>query len=173
MSTPEEVVLGLAQGVGQSVGETAGRRVEERGKERDRRRRDEYDRKMRDLDGRDAEVERGTEAFNAAIRAGRTAYARWRKQDTRESWVDNDPFVLPEELSGEDWAIQSARGQYGRFRDAVSQLDEELDALVPWYAALPEWTNDQDPTRAQLTTLVRDLENAREAWRADPSRRVR
>jgi hypothetical protein len=164
MTTPEELGLSFAQGMGQSVGETAGSRFIERGKEKDRRRRDEYDRKMRALGDGSAAIKEATDRFNSAIRAGRTSYARWCKRDTRESFVDNDPFVQPEELDAEDWAIQHARAQHQRFRDAVTELDEALDALVPWYAALPEWTVDQDPTRAQLTTLIRDLEDAREAW---------
>lgn len=167
VSTPEEFGLSFAQGVGQGVGETAGSRLRARGVEKDRRRSDQYNRTMRAIDEETATVKERGEAFNAAIRAGRAAYALWCQQDNRKSIADNDPFILPEELDTEDWEIQHAREQHRRFRDAVAKLDEVLDDLVPWYAALPEWTVDQDPTREQLTTLIRDLENTRDARQTD------
>lgn len=165
MSTPEEFLANVAQGVGQSVGETAGSRLQARGAERDRRRTDGYDRKMRAADEERTAAEKADEAFNAAISAGRSVYSHWCRPDLRETIAD-DPFITgPEELDAQDWEIQANRSKYHRFQDAVTELNEALDALVPWYAALPEWTVDQDPTREQLTTLIRDLEHTRDARR--------
>lgn len=165
MSTPEQFLLNVAQGLGQGVGETAGSRWQARGVEKDRRRTDEYDREMRAVDEEKVAAEKAAAAFNTAIRAGRSVYSQWCQPDLRESIAD-DPFITgPEEMDAQDWEIQANRGKYRRFQDAVIELNEALDALVPWYAALPEWTVDQDPTREQLITLGRDLEHARDARR--------